>query len=208
MVKSPISELEKRIFQKAGEIAATSAADALSKLIGEKININVTDCKKVEINSIPTIFGDKDRKVVAINMLIPTNNLCTVLMLIPSDEAMRICDMFSKRELGTTKEITYERWSELFEIGNISICAYLNSLSNLINEKLIPTPPAVAFDSMTSILEDVAVSADTVTMDNKAVLIESDFKLNDVKCNGYFIFIPDRDFTDSILKVFNVSGKE
>ena len=205
MIDLPISEMEKGFLKKAGEIAANSAADALSKLLGDRINIDITNCDKVETNVIPKMFGDDDKKVVAVNMLIPTKNLCTVLMLIPYEEAMKFCDMFSNREPGTTKEISYDQWSELFEIGNISICAYLNTLSNMIDEKLVPTPPAVAYDTVTSILEDIAVSADTV--DNKAILIETDFRLNDVKFNSHFIFIPDRDFANSILKIFNTSEK-
>jgi chemotaxis protein CheC len=199
-----VSELERDALSEAGNIAAASAVNALSKLIGERVDLNITECKITMTDKIPYSLGDQSRQIVAVNMLIPTQNLCTILMFLPVDSALEYCDRFSKNLIGTTKEISYNEIVVLTEIGNICICAYLNALSKLLDTKYIPTPPAVACDTIESILVDVAINADAI--DNQAILIETEFIHNTGNFKGEFLFIPDRDSKDAILEVFNIDS--
>ena len=161
MDETALNEFQKDALQEACNIAAANAVSALSKLIDEKINLEITECKILKTEKIPYALGDVSSEVVAVNMMIPNKNLCSVLMFLPIKFAMEYCDKFSKNVVGTTKQISYNEIVVLTEIGNICICAYLNALSKLMDTKLMPTPPAVACDTIGSILEDVAVSADS-----------------------------------------------
>jgi chemotaxis protein CheY-P-specific phosphatase CheC len=113
-------------------------------------------------------------------MLIPTENLCTVLMFIPYDTALKFIDMFTKSKLGTTKEIAYREYVVLTELGTICLCGYLNALSKLLDSQYIPTPPAVACDAVDSILEE----------------------------SGYFLFIPDNESKEAIFRFFKVKNSK
>jgi len=199
-----VSKLELDALTEAGNIAAASGVNALSKLIGEKVNLDLTKCKITDIQKIPNALSDWTSQIVAINMLIPTQNLCTVLMFLPVESAKEYCDRFSKNKIGTTKEISYNEIVVLTEIGNICLCAYINALSKLLDTRYVPTPPAVACDTMESILEDVAVSADT-TIDDQAILIETEFVHINGNVKGKFLFIPDRDSKDAIFKIFKIN---
>jgi chemotaxis protein CheC len=204
-MKDPIMrEKQKDALQEAGNIAAGYAASALSKLIDEKIMLEITTCKTVKVTELPHVLNNKIQFVVGINMLVPTQNLCTVLMFIPYKAALKFIDMFSKNKVGTTKEISYREYVVLTEIGTICLCGYLNALSKLLDEQIIPTPPAVACDVVDSILEDVIPSVDS---DNEnAVLLETKFIHKDDENNGYILFIPDKEFKDSIFKAFKVKN--
>ena len=73
-----------------------------------------------------------------------------------------------------------------------------------MDTKLMPTPPAVACDTIGSILEDVAVSADIIN--NLAILVETEFAHDSSSSfTGQFLFIPDRDSKDTIFKAFNIN---
>jgi chemotaxis protein CheC len=200
-----VSEMDRDALSEAGNIAAASAANALSKLIGERVNLKITECNIIMIDRIPYAFGDQTSQIVAVNMLIPTRNLCTVLMFLSVDSALEYCDKFSKNLIGTSKEISYNEIVVLTELGNICICAYLNALSKLLDIKYVPTPPAVACDTIESILVDVAVNADAI--DNKAILLETEFVHDTGNFKGEFLFIPDRDSKEAILKVFKTKGE-
>jgi chemotaxis protein CheC len=204
MDKTAMKDYELDALQEAGNIAAANAVSALSKLIDEKINMEITRCKLIKTEMIPYVLGDETKEVVAVNMLIPNRNLSTVLMFLPLEFALEYCDKFSKNDIGTTKEISYNEIVVLTEIGNICICSYLNALSKLLNLTLMPTPPAVACDTVGAILEDVAVSADVVN--NYAILVETEFiHATTSSFKGQFLFIPDRDSKNAILNVFNVT---
>lgn len=196
-----MSARQKDALTEAGNIAAGYAASALSKLIDEKIMIGITKCNSIKINELPQALGDGTRFVVGINMLVPTKNLCSVLMFFPYDLALEYIDIFSKAKIGTTKNISYREYVVLTELGTICLCGYLNALSTLLNEQYIPTPPAVACDVISSILEDVVPSVDVI--DEMAILIETKFLHKDAKNSGHFLFIPDQECREAILKIFN-----
>jgi chemotaxis protein CheC len=195
---------EKQIdaLQEAGNIGAAYAATALSKLVDGDVMIDVTRCKLINVKEFSTALGDENKFVVGINMLIPTNNLCSILMFLPYNSAMEYCDLFYKNELGTTKEIAYKEYVILAELGTICLCSYMNALSKLVYLDCIPTPPAVACDVIGSILEDVSVSADAIN--DAAIIIETDFVNKATNNQGLFLFIPDRELKDAIFKKFKV----
>ena len=62
-----MSDREKDALQEAGNIAAASAATALSKLVNQKIMIDVTECKLTKVDNIPQILGGPTELVVAVN---------------------------------------------------------------------------------------------------------------------------------------------
>jgi chemotaxis protein CheC len=190
MAEVKISKKEKDALVEIGQIAASQAGSALSKLIGKNVNLDNTECKYTKTEEIPDMFGAKDEMIVAINMLIPTKNLNTILMLLSSETAREYCDLFTNKKPGTTKEISYEDIIVLSEIGKVCIGSYLEALSTFLDMDLTPTPPAVGYDSVHSIMEEVAVSADTV--DDKATLLETDFIHNQGQIKSQFLFIPDR----------------
>ncbi|MFW9876659.1 MAG: hypothetical protein ACFFG0_26490, partial [Candidatus Thorarchaeota archaeon] len=134
--------------------------------------------------------------------LIPTNNLCSILMFLPYQSAMELCDLFYKYDMGTTKRIAYREYIVLAEIGTICLCSYITALSKLVELDCIPTPPAVACDMIGSILEDVSVSADAIN--DSVIVIETEFINITTKNQGLFLFIPDREVKDAILHKFKV----
>ncbi len=202
MEKYTLSEKEKDALSEAGNIAAASAATALSKIVGEKVMIDVTECKLTKVDKIPQAFGDVTNLVVAVNMEIPNRKLCSILMLFPYKSARDLCDLFTRKKLGTTKEITEKEICALTEIGNICICAYLNGLSKLLKVQFMPMPPSVASDMVGSILQDVAISADEIN--EYAIIIETNFVHKYGNNKGLFLFILDKESKEAIFKVFNV----
>lgn len=202
MKKYTLSEKERDALSEAGNIAAGSAATALSKIVGEKVMIDVTECKLTKVDKIPQAFGDVTNLVVAINMEIPNRKLCSILMLFPNKSAMDLCDLFTHKELGTTKEITDREIGVLTEIGNICICAYLNGLSKLLKVEFMPMPPSVAADMVGSILESVAISADEIN--EYAIIIETNFIHKYGNNKGLFLFILDKESKEAIFNVFKV----
>ena len=167
-----------------------------------EIMIDVTECRLTEVDKIPRAFGEVTDLVVAINMAIPNRRLCSILMIFQYQSAMDLCDMFLRKEMGTTKRITKNEINALTEIGNICICAYLNGLAKLLNVEFMPSPPSVASDMVGSILESIAISVDELY--EYAVIIETNFIHKFGKNKGHFLFILDNESKEAIFKVFKV----
>ena len=204
MIDLDISKRQRDALQEAGNIAAGSAATALSTLLGERVMIDATDCRIMDLEKVPQALGDVTKQVVAVYMGVQDMNHGSIQMLFSHRSAMMICDMFSKNWTAVTKEITDREIAILAEIGNICICAYLNTLSKLMGIRLMPYPPAVAVDMIGPILEAIATDFDAVG--ESAVIIETDFIHTYGKSKGHFLFIPDEETKQGILRMFKADN--
>ena len=120
MEKSLITGNQKNMLQKTGDIASSNAVSAMSKLLKDNITVKSTKCHFLPINEIPNVFPDYSNKVVGINMLIPTKELCSVLMFLPYKSAIEFHDKFLKNQVEATSDISYKEIVVLTEIGNIT----------------------------------------------------------------------------------------
>jgi len=195
-----MSERQKDALQEAGNIAAGSAATALSTLLGERVMIDATNCRIKDLEKVPQALGDVTKQVVAVYMGVQDMNHGSIQMIFSHQSALMLCDMFSKKWTGMTKEITDKEIASRAEIGNICICAYLNTLSKLMGITLMPYPPAVAVDMIGPILEAIATDFDAVG--ESAVMIETDFIYKYGRSKGHFLFIPDEESKQMILRRF------
>ena len=91
--------------------------------------------------------------------------------------------------------------SALKEIGNIITGAYLNSLSQLTNLKMLPSVPDLSIDMLNAILSVPAIEFGI--MGDKILLIQTQFT-DEVDLNGYFILLPDLDSYGKILKALGL----
>ena len=92
--------------------------------------------------------------------------------------------------------------SAMKEIGNIITGAYLNSLSQLTNLKIIPSVPDLNIDMLNAILSVPAIEFGI--MGDQILLIQTQFT-DDVELNGYFILLPDLESYSKILSALGLS---
>ena len=95
-------------------------------------------------------------------------------------------------------EFTEMEWSALMEIGNIISGAYLTAISQLTNLSIIQTVPSLAIDMAGAILSVPAIEFGK--LGDKALLIESQFRDDEIDVCGYFILIPTLESYSRILK--------
>ena len=92
--------------------------------------------------------------------------------------------------------------SAMKEIGNIITGAYLNSLSQLTNLKMLPSVPDLNIDMLNAILSVPAIEFGI--MGDQILLIQTRFT-DDVDLNGYFILLPDLESYTKILTALGLS---
>ena len=92
--------------------------------------------------------------------------------------------------------------SAMKEIGNIITGAYLNSLSQLTNLKMLPSVPDLNIDMLNAILSVPAIEFGI--MGDQILLIQTQFT-DDVELNGYFILLPDLESYSKILSALGLS---
>ena len=99
-------------------------------------------------------------------------------------------------------EYTEIELSAMKEIGNIITGAYLNSLAQMTNLKIIPSVPSLSIDMLNAILSVPAIEFGI--MGDQILLIQTRFT-DEVDLNGYFILLPDLESYEKMLKGLGLS---
>ena len=92
--------------------------------------------------------------------------------------------------------------SAMKEIGNIITGAYLNSLAQMTNLKMLPSVPDLSIDMLNAILSVPAIEFGIIG--DQILLIQTVFT-DDVDLNGYFILMPDLESYSKMLGALGLS---
>ena len=184
MEKIVLDKDQKDALQEVANIGAAHAATALSQMVNLEINMGIPTVEIVPLEN--TINRVKDQEVVAgvflkIEEGIPLN----ILMLVSQESAIILSDMLMGNESTETKDTLDDMdKSAIKEVGNIIMCAFFDSITELLNVSLIPGPPYIAYDMPAAVLDYVLIQvgevANEVVVFNCDVMKEggSDFKLD------------------------------
>ena len=175
-----IEEMEFDILTEIGNIGAGNATTALAKLINGRVDMYVPKVELLAFKDLAEILGGAEELVAGI--LLSLEGDIEGSMLFGSD----VTDEFTEMEL-----------SALLEIGNIIAGAYLTAISQLTNLSIIPTVPSLAVDMAGAILSVPAIEFGK--LGDKALLIESQFRDEEMDVCGYFILIPTMESYAHIL---------
>ena len=174
-----------------GNIAAAHAATALSKMLGNDIMIDVPESHLYRVEDIPQNISHIADEVAVVQIDVSSEERGIILFVFPSDKAIRLSDMFLRKDITEKREINEDDKSVICEIGNICACAYLNAISKFLDVTLIPSPPGLAIDIPQAIFQYPASVIGSRS--EYAIVIETKFTQGKETFPGMILFILDKD---------------
>ena len=154
------------VLREIGNIGAGNAATALAKLLDKRIEMKVPQIRVMKFSDVSDVLGGAESEVVGILLGVTgdiTGNIMFVLDLV---SARRLVNILMGNPLDQEIEFGSMESSALQEVGNILAGAYLSSLSNLTNLRIISDVPGIAIDMAGAILSVPAIefgrNSDTV----------------------------------------------
>lgn len=202
--QSMYTEMQLDALQEIGNIGASHASSALSKLLGTDVMIDVTESVVCRTEKVPEAFGDRELKVIAIYLDAISEERGHMLIVMPIGMGMQFSDIILGRPAVDGRELDEDDMAALSEIGNICASAYLSSISDFLGNMLLPSTPSITVDMQGAVLElPAALAAET---SNYAVLIRTNLKFNGVVYPGYILYLPDRSSQALLMKKFEDLG--
>ncbi|MDR2899194.1 MAG: chemotaxis protein CheC [Clostridiales bacterium] len=192
------------VLREVGNIGAGNAVTSLSKMLDRKVDMDVPKVSMVDFNDVSNFIGGPENIVAGILVML-TGEINGIMMFLTEKDQSRLLveELFRQTGLipnGT--EIDEVVLSALKEVGNILTSAYLTSLSNLINKKILPSTPDICIDMAGAILSVPAIEFSKVA--DQVLLIESVFKTETDDVSGYFVLVPDFDSFKTIFSSLGV----
>ena len=185
------------VLKELGNIGAGNATTALAQMLQCKVDMKVPQVRLLNFNEVGEVMGGEEQIVAGIYLAVEGDITGSMMFILEQEGAKSLVEKLMPLQDGLDEMGI----SALKEIGNIITGAYLNSLSQLTNLKMVPSVPDLSIDMLNAILSVPAIEFGI--MGDKILLIQTQFT-DEVDLNGYFILLPDLDSYAKILKALGL----
>ncbi|WP_105618033.1 chemotaxis protein CheC [Vallitalea okinawensis] len=191
-----LNNMQIDVLKELGNIGAGNAVTALSSLINQKVDMATPKVNILDFKDVANVLGGEERQVAAVLLNVTGDVNGIMMFVLDIADATRLVNLLMGME-STDDKLSEMQISALQEIGNIIAGAYLNSLAQLTNKKMIASVPYLAMDMAAAILSVPAIEFGKIG--DTVLLIQTDFGDEVDKVQGYFLFVPDIDSINIVL---------
>lgn len=196
-----VDSLQFDVLREIGNIGAGNATTALSQLLNIKIDMKVPNVELLGLQELPDMIGGAENLIVGILLTLEGDTDGMMMFMLEKKSAHHIINILMQKDLDSFEDFTDIDLSALNEIGNIIAGAYLSSISVLTNLLITSSVPYMAIDMAGAILSVPAIEFGKVG--DKALVIKTQIRDDDVEVDGYFVLIPT---IDSYTKIMSSLG--
>ena len=175
------------VLKELGNIGAGNATTALAQMLQCKVDMKVPQVRLLDFKDVGEAMGGEEQIVIGIYLAVE-GDITGSIMFVLERNAGKVLVSKLMGMPATDGDFTEMEISALKEIGNIITGAYLNSLAQLTNLKMLPSIPDLNVDMLNAILSVPAIEFGI--MGDQILIIQTVFT-DDVDLNGYFILMPD-----------------
>lgn len=175
------------VLKELGNIGAGNATTALAQMLQCKVDMKVPQVRLLDFKDVGEAMGGEEQIVIGIYLAVEGDITGSIMFVLERNAGKALVSKLMGMP-ATEGDFTEMEISALKEIGNIITGAYLNSLAQLTNLKMLPSIPDLNVDMLNAILSVPAIEFGI--MGDQILLIQTVFT-DDVDLNGYFILMPD-----------------
>ena len=181
------------VLKELGNIGAGNATTALAQMLQTKVDMKVPQVRLLDFKDVGEVMGGEEQIVVGIYLAVEGDITGSIMFILEQNAGKTLVSKL----MGTPPSD-----GEFNEIGNIITGAYLNSLAQMTNLKMLPSVPDLSIDMLNAILSVPAIEFGI--MGDQILLIQTVFT-DDVDLNGYFILMPDLESYSKMLRALGLS---
>ena len=196
-----ISENVRNALTELGNIGAGNAATAMSVMLESKLTISTPQVDLYEFNELEEILGFAEDTVVGVLSLIEGDMQSMLLFVLGVEDAEQLVKTLLNQEVDWHSEMGI---SAIKEVANILIGSYVASLEMLSGLNLRYAVPQICIDMAGSILSVPCIEFGKVS--DKALLINSQFKVGQKEINGYIMMVSEVHSFDVLLTKLGIGG--
>lgn len=189
------------VLKELGNIGAGNATTALAQMLQTKVDMKVPQVRLLDFKDVGVVMGGEEQLVAGIYLAVEGDITGSIMFILEKSAAKSLVSKLMGMP-PTEGGFTEIEISAMKEIGNIITGAYLNSLAQMTNLKMIPSVPDLNIDMLNAILSVPAIEFGIIG--DQILLIQTVFT-DDVDLNGYFILMPDLESYSTMLKGLGLS---
>ena len=176
-------------FLTAAKAGVKKAGEAVYAMSASAIRIDVISAGIAPTTRLSEIAGSPEDLVAGVYIKVSGEMPGHALLIFPYDSALLLVDLIVGRKLGTTKHLDELDESVIHEVSNIVTSSYLNAISDFYQCTLIPTPPCLAIDMCSAVIDSVLLN--TGHFEKDTISIVTRFAGSSQAVRGFFLYISE-----------------
>lgn len=194
-----LNDFEEDALREIGYIGAGHAANALSKMVGSIIDVDLILASLYPITGLPKAVGDRETLVTGVYLPITGDVVGATLIVFPQKSALLLADLLLNREPGTAKGLDGMDESSIKEVGNILSGSCLTALSGLLEIHLVEHVPILAKGMLGALMDNMAIQLGRRA--EQALILGLDMTTRaDTKIQAFFFLLFTLEQTRIILR--------
>lgn len=177
-----------KVLQQLFATATHEASAAMCRWTDGLIALTLDEVREIDIVDLCAELGVDDANLTMVVLHVEGEAGGEMLLVFDESDGRRLAAALLERDQAEDGPWSDLEKSVLTETGNILGCTYLNALSRLIGQELLPTPPYFVQDYGASVLQQ-AVMAQVQTCD-KLLVCRTNFHRDLERLDWQVLFIP------------------
>ena len=199
-------------LKKTAHEGAKRSSASLSKLINQDVRVQTLAVRTLSVEKIPEIIGSPEEMVTTVIMEVQGEVDGNIMLVYPRQSAVNVADFLSKREPGSTTQLSELDKSALKESGNIISGSFLSAISNYLSINMVESVPDIATDMLKATI-DFVLARFSKREASEAMVFEVDFEMSTSaaaeKIKAYFVLLLGAESTAKFLRSLKkISGGE
>ncbi len=201
-----LTETQRDALQEVGNIGAGNAANALAKMINQRVDIDIPSVQMLAIEKFAADLVKKKEKYFISWSNITGTTRATVLVMFKAQDILNLAALILEDEkkpkisiskLNKMDDFPEDYKSAIVELGHILGSHYTSAIGDLLNINLMTEVPDNSIDNgshLVQILQDEVGMSKLYTL-----VILTSLTIKEYKVEGQFMFIPEKGTLKGLL---------
>ena len=176
--------------------ATREASDAMAGWTGGLITLTLDEVCELPLEEVGNEFDFGDDLVTMVVMNLPGDLGGDMILVFDETSGRQLASSLLSKPVGEDEQWSPLEESALCETGNILSCAYVNAISKLLDQRLVPAPPQFIQDYGASVLQQ-ALMAQAMACD-QVLVCRTAFQRNGENIEWYVFFVPTPAMREAI----------
>ncbi len=185
-----LSKEDLNSFQIIANVGAANAAEALSKILGKRIDLSIPEVSLKPVESIPSLLGEANKSYIGVMLNILGDAKGTVLFIFEEKTGFDLVNHLYGTS-NATSELTEDGISALKEITNIVGSSVINVFAEKTGLLIKPSIPNIVHDFLESIIDSILAVQNTKS--DYAIIMDTAFYFENDQIVGNLLIMPEAE---------------
>lgn len=205
MNEAPIFDPDECLMRPFYQSAIEQASAALQRWTGGRVTLTLDEHREVPLEESAVALGVGADLYAMVTLGISGLTEGRFVLAVDDREGQKLAAALLGREPDTDSSWSEVEKSAAMETGNILVSAYLNALTALTGESMIPSPPTFIRDYAVSVLQQ-AMTCQAMASD-RVLVCRTRFQLDRQQLNWNVFFLPSDGLRERMLTAVRSSAQ-